>query len=231
MSGPLRVRCDAVAGTLRVQVQKTFLAPWTVLFGASGSGKTSLLRVIAGLWRPAGCSVVLGERELAGEPAHRRHVALVAQYPALFPNRTVRGNVAFAARGGAESSAVVDEMLERFRLGPLATRPVRHLSGGEAQRVCLARAMATLPRVLLLDESFSGLHRELRDELVEVLRHVQSRRDLPIVSVTHDAGEAFLCADEVVRMDAGQVVQSGTAAEILAVERMDVLRQMGLATG
>lgn len=220
MSTPLKVRCDAVVGPLRVAVDVALTARWTVLFGASGSGKTSLLRLIAGLWLPSGASVMLGEAELASQPPHRRSVALVAQHAALFPQRTARGNIAFGARSGA----IVDEMIERFRLGSLASKSVTHLSGGEAQRVCLARAMASRPRLLLLDESFTGLHRTLRDELLALLREMQG--DMPIVSVTHDVGEAFACADEVLRMDAGRVVARGVAAEVLAAEREDLLRRL-----
>lgn len=217
------MRCDALAGDLRVCVEAEMAAAWTVLFGASGSGKTSLLRVLAGLWRPAGCVVEVGGAEVAGLPAHRRGVGLVAQQPSLFPGRTVRGNVAF----GARDSAAVDEMLERFRLEPLALQGVTHLSGGEAQRVCLARALAASPRVLLLDESFTGLHRVLRDELISVLRAVGRERGMPIVSVTHDVDEAFACADEVLRMDAGRVVARGAVAEVLGVERTELLRRLG----
>ena len=224
----LHVRCDALAGALEIRVEAELTAPWTVLFGASGSGKTSLLRLIAGLWQPPGSSVVLDGRELAGVPAHRRQIALVAQHAALFPNRTVRGNVQFAARGGPQSREVVEAMLERFGLGSLAGQPVTHLSGGEAQRVCLARAMAARPRVLLLDESFSGLHRALRDDLLAMLREFQrGPAAMPIVSVTHDVGEAFACADEVLRMDAGRVVARGPAATVLSAEREDLLQRLG----
>ena len=119
-------------------------------------------------------------------------------------------------------------MLERFGLGSLAGQPVTHLSGGEAQRVCLARAMAARPRVLLLDESFSGLHRALRDDLLAMLREFQrGPAAMPIVSVTHDVGEAFACSDEVLRMDAGRVVARGPAATVLSAEREDLLQRLG----
>ncbi len=217
------MRCDALAGDLRVCVDAEMAAAWTVLFGASGSGKTSLLRVLAGLWRPAGCVVEVGGSEVSGLPAHRRGVGLVAQQPALFPGRTVRGNVAFGARDGE----VVEEMLERFGLEPLASEGVTHLSGGEAQRVCLARALAARPQVLLLDESFTGLHRGLRQELIGVLQAVGRERGVPIVSVTHDVDEAFACADEVLRMEAGRVVARGAVTEVLRAERTELLRRLG----
>ena len=222
MSTPVHVQCDATVGTLRLRVDAELTARWTVLFGASGSGKTSLLRLMAGLWRPAGASVVRGKDELAGLPPHRRSVALVAQQAALFPQRTVRGNVAF----GAREMDIADEMIERFRLGPLAAQRVTALSGGEAQRVCLARALATRPKLLLLDESFTGLHRTLRDELIAVLR--ESEQAMLIVSVTHDVGEAFACADEVLRIGAGKITARGTAAGVLAGEREDLGRRLGL---
>ncbi len=174
--------------------------------------------------------MVLDGVELAGLPAHRRRAALVAQQPMPFPHLTVRQNVGFAARGGPETGEVVDYALERFRLLPLAGRAVANLSGGERQRVCLARAVASLPRLLLLDESFSGLHRELRDELLEVLREIQAGPGgMPIVSVTHDVAEAFACGGEVLRIDAGRVVARGAATEVLAAERTELLRRLGSA--
>ncbi len=223
MSTRLQVRCDAQAGVLRLCVDMRCAEPWTVLFGASGSGKTSLLRLIAGLWRPAGSTVVLDAVDLSKTPAHRRRAVLVAQHPAPFPNLSVRANVAFGARGDA---ATVDRMMERFGLDSLAQQPIGRLSGGEAQRVCLARAMATSPSLLLLDESFTGLHRMLRDELLAVLRDLQIESGMKIVSVTHDVSEAFTCADEVLRVNEGRIVAVGPAAEVLAAEREELLRRL-----
>ena len=229
MTAHLRLRCDAMVGALRVAVDTEMHAAWTVLFGASGSGKSSLLRAIAGLWRPKHASVLVQGDELSLLPAHRRRIAFVMQAPALLPHRSVRRNLQF----GAPSRRTADAMLERFGLGALADASVRTLSGGESQRVSIARALATQPRLLLLDESFTGMHRMLRDSLVHELRQIQAERSagddpMPILSVTHDVAEAFAIAEDVVRMERGRVVAHGSASEVLAVEREDLLAKLGV---
>ncbi len=229
MTAHLRLRCDAMVGALQMAVDIEMHATWTVLFGASGSGKSSLLRAMAGLWRPRHMSVHVQGDELSLLPAHKRRIAFVMQAPALLPHRSVRGNIGF----GAPSRRTADAMLERFGLGALADASVRTLSGGESQRVSIARALATQPRLLLLDESFTGMHWTLRESLVRELRQIQAERSagadpMPILSVTHDVAEAFAIAEDVVRMEGGRVVARGPAAEVLAVEREDLLAKLGM---
>ncbi len=221
----LHVRCDAPIGSLRLCVNEHIDAPWTVVFGPSGSGKSSLLRLLAGLWQPSAATVVLNRQDLTRIPAHRRRVALVAQSPALFPHLTVRENIAFGAR------IPVDPLLDTFTLTTLAQTGTRTLSGGEAQRVSIARALATQPHLLLLDESFTGMHRTLRRQLTSLLQQVQQQRadagaPMPIVSVTHDVAEAFACGNQVLRIEAGHIVQRGTPATVLADERQDLLTHL-----
>jgi ABC-type sulfate/molybdate transport systems ATPase subunit len=190
------------------------------LVGPSGAGKTSVLRVIAGLVEPARGRVSLdGEPWLDTErgvslPPERRRVGLVFQDYALFPHLSVRANVAFGAGGHP-----VDPLLERFRIGRLASAHPPELSGGERQRVALARALARDPAVLLLDEPLAALDAhtkaEVRHELAELLRELA----LPTLLVTHDYEDAAALADEVGVLVEGRLRQLGSPADLVARPR------------
>ena len=174
------------------------------LLGPSGSGKSSLLRVVAGLLAPDAGSVTWDGVDLAGTPTHRRGFGLVFQDALLFPHLDVAGNVAYglAASGvpRAQRGARVAELLEMVELPDHGPRSVATLSGGEAQRVALARALAPRPRLLLLDEPFGALDRDLRDRLATDVRALLHRLGTPAIHVTHDLAEAELVADRVVRL-------------------------------
>jgi ABC-type sulfate/molybdate transport systems ATPase subunit len=190
------------------------------LVGPSGAGKTSALRVVAGLAQPQrGRVAVDGEPWLdtacrLSLPADRRRVGLVFQDYALFPHLSVRANVAFGARGRD-----VDALLERFRIGHLASERPDELSGGERQRVAVARALARDPAVLLLDEPLAALDAhtkaEVRHELAELLRELA----LPTLLVTHDYEDAAALADHVGVLVEGKLRQLGTPAELVARPR------------
>jgi molybdate transport system ATP-binding protein len=187
------------------------------LVGPSGAGKTSALRVIAGLAEPARGRVSLdGERWVDTErrvsvPPERRRVGLVFQDYALFPHLSVRANVAFGASGRP-----VEPLLERFRIGHLAPAHPHELSGGERQRVALARALARDPAALLLDEPLAALDAhtkaEVRHELAELLRDLA----LPTLLVTHDYEDAAALADEVGVLVEGRLRQLGPPSELVA---------------
>ena len=192
----------------------------TALVGPSGAGKTSMLRVIAGLVRPPRGRVALGEevwldteRGVALPPEERR-VGLVFQEYALFPHLSVRRNVAYGAGGRP-----VDELLERFRIAHLADARPGELSGGERQRVALARALAREPEVLLLDEPLAALDAHtrtaVRAELAELLRGL----GLPALLVTHDYEDAAALADEVGVLVDGSLRQLASPAELVARPR------------
>ena len=190
----------------------------TALVGPSGAGKTTVLRVVAGLLRPRLGVVALGERTWLDTrkgidvPPERRKVGYLFQEYALFPHLDVLANVRF----GAGRNAHVAELLERFKISHLTAARVSELSGGERQRVALARALALEPGVLLLDEPLSALDAHtkatVRIELHELLRELA----LPTILVTHDFEDAAALADQVGVIVDGTILQSGTAAELVA---------------
>ena len=214
----LHVECEAAIGSLHMDASFIAARPWTVLFGPSGSGKSTLLRLIAGLWRPAHSRVVVGTDDVTRTAPHQRHVALVAQEPALFPHRNARENVLFGVTGETAKASFADELLQRLQVPHVATRMPHQLSGGEIKRVALARALAAKPRLLLLDEVFTGMSASLAADLRLLLRAWQKQTAVPILSVTHDVTEA-LEADEVIRIDTGRIMAQGPSHVILSDER------------
>ena len=179
------------------------------LLGPSGIGKSTLLRVIAGLVRPDAGTVTWDGADLADVPAHRRRIGLVFQDAVLFPHRDVAGNVAYGLEAAgvpaAERRSEVARLLGLVDLAGYEDRDVHTLSGGQAQRVALARALAPRPRLLLLDEPFGALDRDLRERLGAEVRDLLRAQGIPAVHVTHDDQEAALVADRVVTLVAGPV--------------------------
>ncbi|MGD0444740.1 MAG: ATP-binding cassette domain-containing protein [Edaphobacter sp.] len=240
----LEVQFRHRVGALEMDVAFTLREPWTVLFGPSGSGKTTALRVIAGFVRPDAGRIA--SRFSEGEfvmtdtskgiflKPHERLVRTAGQGAALFPHLSVRRNVAFGAQAqtnGSSEAAIVDEAIERFRLQTLTEKVPSMLSGGERQRVAIARAATAAASagsgcVLLLDEPFTGQDAPLRDELIEELRKWLVPMLTPILSVTHDVGEAFQLGAEVIKMADGRIVQQGPAADVLAADRARLLEQL-----
>ena len=190
------------------------------LLGASGCGKTTTLRLAAGLEMPTRGSVRIAGVEVAadgaGLPPEARGIGLVFQDYALFPHLTVAGNVVFGLRhwSRADRLARTAEVLKLVRLTDLATRYPHELSGGQQQRVALARALAPKPKLILLDEPFSGLDARLRDEVRDETLHVLKRTGTAAVMVTHDAEEALFLADRIAVMRHGRIVQVGTPEEL-----------------
>ena len=179
------------------------------LLGASGAGKSTLLRVVAGLEPLEAGRVRLSGEDISSWPPERRQIALMFQDFALFPHLNVTDNVAFGLRergmGKADSRHEARQWLQRMGLAHRADASVLQLSGGEQQRVALARAMITQPRALLLDEPFSALDADLRQELrQEVMAFVQAHA-LPCVLVTHDEAEARVMAQRAWRLVQGQL--------------------------
>jgi iron(III) transport system ATP-binding protein len=185
------------------------------LLGPSGCGKTTVLRCIAGFERLAGGTVRIGGVLMSGDGTHippeSRRVGMVFQDYALFPHLDVVRNVGFGTRGTAADRARVDELIELVGLGAMRSRFPHELSGGQQQRVALARALAPQPRLLLLDEPFSNLDVDLREQLASEVRTILKATGTTAVFVTHDQNEAFALADEVAVMSRGRLEQIDTA--------------------
>jgi molybdopterin-binding protein len=181
-----------------------------VVIGPAGSGKTTLLEVIAGLLVPQQGQIVLHGADVRGVPPERRDIGLVYQHAFLFPHLSVRENVAY----GAANEAAMQEAAERLEVVPLYARDVAGLSGGERQLVALARALARRPRLLLLDEPFSALDPRRRTAVRRAVRALHREWDLTTLQVTHDFAEAGMLGDRAILLDGGQVLQSGTPAEV-----------------
>jgi sulfate transport system ATP-binding protein len=190
----------------------------TALLGPSGSGKSTLLRIIAGLETPDSGSVMIDEQEITDTPARNRGVGFVFQHYAPFKHMTVHDNVAFGLtvrkRPKSEIRPRVEELLELVRLDGLADRYPSQLSGGQLQRMALARALAVQPRVLLLDEPFGALDAQVRGELREWLRRLHEEIHVTTIFVTHDQEEAMEVAEQIVVMNKGHIEQAGTPEEL-----------------
>jgi thiamine transport system ATP-binding protein len=188
------------------------------VLGPSGCGKSTLLRAVAGLEVPASGSVSYDGRDLAGTPTHKRGFALMFQDGQLFEHLDVAANIAYPLRLRHRSRGVqrerVAELLALVGLEGYADRRPATLSGGESQRVALARALAVDPRLLLLDEPLSSLDRGLRERLAGELHDILRAAGATAMLVTHDQEEAFAVADRMAVMRDGQIVQSGTLAEV-----------------
>ena len=189
-----------------------------VLLGPSGCGKSTLLRAVAGLEPVAGGVISWAGADLHAVPVHRRGFGLLFQDGQLFPHRDVAGNVEFGLRmAGMPAHARRDrvrDLLELVGLGGWGSRRVGTLSGGEQQRVALARSLAPSPRLLLLDEPLSALDRGLRDRLAVDLRDILTRTGTTALYVTHDQDEAFTLADRVAVMDSGRLLQTAEPHEL-----------------
>jgi ABC-type Fe3+/spermidine/putrescine transport system ATPase subunit len=188
------------------------------LLGPSGCGKTTLLRIIGGLETPDSGRVLFDGEDVTGRPVYLRNFGFMFQDYALFPHMSVAANVGFGLRMArwdkARQQQRIDEMLEVVNLRAYGRRSVDELSGGEQQRVALARTLAPGPRLLLLDEPLANLDRLLREELVDELHAIIHRVGVTTIFVTHDQAEAFALADHVVVMRAGGIEQEGAPQEV-----------------
>ncbi|MGQ4721711.1 ABC transporter ATP-binding protein [Actinospica acidiphila] len=186
------------------------------LLGASGCGKTTTLRMIAGLEEPTAGTVHLGDQDVTALPPYKRPVNTVFQSYALFPHLDIYENVAFGLRrrGIKSVKKQVEEMLELVQLGEQARKKPHQLSGGQQQRVAVARALINHPKVLLLDEPLGALDLKLRRQMQLELKRIQTEVGITFVHVTHDQEEAMTMADCVAVMNAGRVEQLGAPADL-----------------
>ena len=188
------------------------------LLGASGCGKTTLLRAICGFAGLASGAIIVGGRDVTRLSPDKRNIAMVFQSYALWPHMTVAQNIGYGLKlrhaGRAEIAARIDELLAMLQLDGLAARKVTALSGGQRQRVALGRALAVNPQILLLDEPLSNLDARIREDVRHEIKTLQRRLGITTVHVTHDRQEAMVMADRIAILDAGRVAQIGTPEEI-----------------
>jgi molybdate transport system ATP-binding protein len=233
-------------GTLEIDVDFKLTRPWTILFGPSGSGKTTILRAIAGLLRPDQGRIVVTTMPMREQPltlldtdagvflpAHQRRIRLAAQQPCLFPHMKVMENIWYGApialnrHSGPRAIDGGRTVLEDFELAHTSGNLPHRLSGGEAQRVNLARAVAaTGSRLLLFDEPFTGMDARRRDRLLPLLQERLAKRCTPVLSVTHDVAEAFQLGAEVIELADGRVIDQGPVETVLAGQQTELLRQL-----
>ena len=201
----------------------------TALFGQSGAGKTSLVKMIAGLLTPdegeiaIGGTCVFASRNGVNLPPERRSVGVVFQDGRLFPHLTVRGNLEYGRRRGKGSAPALEELIELLELESLLDRRPMSLSGGEQQRVAIGRALRTAPDVLLLDEPLAGLDGERRGEVLGFLERLKQDRDRVIVYVTHRMEEVVRLADRLVLIDRGVVQSAGGLQDLLGRPELQAL--------
>ena len=206
---------QAVSGIILRLDEHEFLS----ILGPSGCGKSTLLRLIAGLELPSQGQVFLHGQEISGRkiilPPERRKFGMIFQDFALFPHLSVKDNVGYGATGSkTEKQQRVYELLELVSLPHLATKMPHQISGGEQQRIAVARALAARPRLILMDEPFSNLDYQLRQQLRRDIREILKHEGVATVLVTHDQVEAITFSDRMLLMQKGKVVQEGTPSEI-----------------
>lgn len=215
-----RISHDYGAGIRAVDDVDITIEPgeFFTLLGASGSGKSTILQMVAGLLTPTEGRILLDGTDITSLSPQQRDVGMVFQSYALFPHMTVRQNITFpleVRRAGKQATRErLDEMLRLVELEEHRDKNVTQLSGGQQQRVAIARSLAAVPRVLLLDEPLGALDKHLREQLSMQLREVQQRAGVTAIYVTHDQVEAFTMSDRIAILDKGRLVQVGTPQEL-----------------
>lgn len=245
----LKACLDQAMGALTLDLTIELSAPWTVLFGPSGAGKTSLLRFLAGFYPPdsrmlsprrfrsgrdagirsgriefQGRVLMDADRGIWVSPAQRA-IGFVTQRPALFEHMSAQENVAFGLprMAARERRRRVWEMLRLFSAEDLADRKPAALSGGEKQRIALARALAPEPKLLLLDEPFTGLDNALKDAILGDLTDWLQQHSIPALYVSHDVAEVFQTEAEVIVLQNGRITTRGRPEDVLVEERQRLL--------
>lgn len=207
---------------------------FTILFGASGAGKTTLLDCIAGLTAADSGRISIGDRALFDSsqginiPLSRRRAGYVLQSLALFPHMTVTQNVSYglAHLSDTERKQRTTSMLEAFHIAHLAQRSAREISGGEAQRVALARTLVTEPKILLLDEPLAAIDLPTKSQIIDDLREWNRTHRVPILYVTHSREEVFALGERALVLDSGRIVDQGTPHEVLSAPQLETVAQL-----
>ncbi len=234
------LRCDlkkqysSPGGTFALDVCFGAPAGITILFGASGAGKTTVLDCISGIATPDSGKISLGNRVLFDQsqridlPVAKRRAGYVLQSLALFPHMTVEQNVEYglAHVPSVEKNERVTSMLRAFRISHLAARKAGEISGGESQRTALARTLVTDPEVLLLDEPLAALDAPTKAHIIDDLRDWNRSHRIPIVYVTHSREEVFALGDRVIVLEGGRVVAEGTPHEVMTAPAQQTVAQL-----
>jgi len=248
-STPAKVGPAPTSSDLEVRIRKRFMNPegsfilnvhfralagFTIVFGASGAGKTTLLDCIAGHTQPDEGRVAVGGVDLYDSDrkinvvAWKRRIGYVMQDLALFPHLTAEQNVAYGLRGldpGNRQERSRD-ILQSFRIDHLRSRRPAQISGGERQRVALARTLVTEPLALLLDEPLVAIDRPTRSLLLDDLRRWNQKRRVPILVVTHSSEEVFALGDEVIVLDQGKIIEQGRPHDVMRAPRLETVAQL-----
>jgi molybdate transport system ATP-binding protein len=220
--------------SLQLEVRFALTAGFTILFGASGAGKTTVLDCIAGLQKPDCGRVAVGDAVLFESakgidlPARRRNIGYLFQTLALFPHMTARQNIEYglASLDRPERDLRTNEIAESFAISDLFNRRPSEISGGERQRVALARALVTRPRVLLLDEPLTALDAVTKTRILDDLRRWNGRHAVPILYVTHQREEVHALGDRVLVLEAGKLIADGTPHEVLTRPQFEAVAQL-----
>ena len=248
-SAPVTAAASAISSELEVRIRKRFLNPegsfilnvhfralagFTIVFGASGAGKTTLLDCIAGLADPDEGRIAVGGVNLFDSDTKlnlvpwKRRIGYVLQDLALFPHLTAEANVMYGlhALRPSERRERSRAILKSFRIEHLRDRRPARISGGERQRVALARTLVTEPRALLLDEPLAALDHPTRSRILDDLRQWNQNRRVPILHVTHSSEEVFALGDEVIVLDAGKIIAQGRPHEVLRAPRLETVAHL-----
>lgn len=218
----------------QLDVQFTIAAGFTILFGASGSGKTTVLDCIAGLQQPDSGRIAVGDVALFDArngidlPAHHRHIGYLFQTLALFPHMTSRQNIEYGLSSLARAvrDSRICEIAESLGIAELLQRRPSDISGGERQRVALARALVTRPRALLLDEPLTALDAVTKTRILDDLRRWNERHAVPILYVTHEREEVYALGDRVLALEAGKLIADGPPHEVLGRPQFESVAQL-----
>jgi molybdate transport system ATP-binding protein len=221
-------RANASSRLFHLEADLNIPSGFTILFGPSGAGKSTLLDCIAGLIVPDNGRIAISTEALfdseqrSNIPTEHRRLGYLFQSPALFPHLTAKQNIEYGIANlrNAEREKNVADLLKLFQLENFSQRKPAQLSGGEAQRVALARSLITNPRALLLDEPLSGLDDELKNSIIADLRAWNASRRIPILYVTHDRSEVYALGERVIKMNNGKIAQQGTPFEVLGPPRL-----------
>ena len=231
MSGGLEIAVANQIGDFRLDVGFKTSAGVTALFGPSGAGKSTLVQMIAGLRRPnsgsirIGGDVVFDSRNGINCRPERRRVGMVSQRPNLFPHLNVKRNLTYAnwAGGRGSNAAELERIINLLGIEELLSRYPANLSGGEAQRVAIGRALLSDPAILLLDEPLSSLDSARKQEILPWLEHLRDDAELPILYVSHSLDEITRIADTMIVLDQGSVVAQGSLGSVLAQVELDAV--------